>query len=65
MNEKDRKRLDKALNIVLEVKEDIMIKIDNLESNDMEHLPIYETLTEDDYKLEEIENLLIEAIEEF
>ena len=65
MNKQDRNRLEKALNIVLEVKEDIICKIDNLESNDMEHLPIYETLIEDDYKLDEIENILIEAIEEF
>ena len=58
MNQKQRKQVEKALDIILEVIDEEQEKQSNLECNNMEHLPAYEVICEDLDTLTELEDLL-------
>ena len=57
MNQKQRKQVEKALDIILEVIDEEQEKQSNLECNNMEHLPSYEVICEDLDTLTELEDL--------
>ena len=58
MNLKQKKQLEKAFDIIQELKFDQEEKQNNLESANLEHLPNYEKVSEEFYALEEIEELI-------
>ena len=58
MNLKQRKELDKAFDIIVELKFEQEEKQGNLENGMMDHLPVYEKVVEEMDMLEEIETLI-------
>ena len=60
MTLKQKKELEKALDIISELKYEQEEKQSNLECANLEHLPNYENIIEELYSLEEIEELLFQ-----
>ena len=58
MNLKQRKELDKAFDIIVELKFEQEEKQGNLENAMMDHLPVFEKVIEEMDMLEEIETLI-------
>ena len=58
MNLKQKKQLEKAFDIIQELKFEQEEKQNNLESANLEHLPNYEKVVEEMDLLEEIESLI-------
>tara|TARA_Y100000310_G_scaffold79784_1_gene76464 strand:- start:599 stop:811 length:213 start_codon:yes stop_codon:yes gene_type:complete len=58
MNLKQKKELEKAFDIIQELKFEQEEKQNNLESANLEHLPNYEKVVEEFCSLEEIEELI-------
>ena len=58
MNLKQRKELDKAFDIIVELKFEQEEKQGNLENAMMDHLPVFEKVIEEMGMLEEIETLI-------
>ena len=58
MNLKQRKELDKAFDIIVELKFEQEEKQGNLENAMMDHLPVFEKVVEEMDMLEEIETLI-------
>ena len=58
MNLKQRKELDKAFDIIVELKFEQEEKQGNLENAMMDHLPVFEKVVEEMDMLEEIECLI-------
>tara|TARA_Y100000593_G_scaffold95130_1_gene200452 strand:- start:18401 stop:18598 length:198 start_codon:yes stop_codon:yes gene_type:complete len=58
MNLKQRKELEKAFDIIVELKFEQEEKQCNLENGMMDHLPVYEKVVEEMDMLEEIETLI-------
>ena len=58
MNIKQRKELDKAFDIIVELKFEQEEKQGNLENAMMDHLPVFEKVVEEMDMLEEIETLI-------
>ena len=58
MNLKQKKELEKAFDIIQELKFEQEEKQSNLESANLEHLPNYEKVVEEFCSLEEIEELI-------
>ena len=58
MNLKQRKELDKAYDIIVELKFEQEEKQGNLENAMMDHLPVFEKVIEEMDMLEEIETLI-------
>ena len=58
MNIKQRKELDKAFDIIVELKFEQEEKQGNLENAMMDHLPVFEKVVEEMDMLEEIECLI-------
>ena len=63
MNAQRTKQLERLLNLVSEVEnelevmgEDIAAAVNNLECNDMEHLPVYRTLDSDRDNIEDAQS---------
>ena len=63
MNIKQRKELEKAFDIIVELKFEQEEKQSNLENSMMDHLPIYEKVVEEMDMLEEIESLITDLQE--
>ena len=60
MTIKQKKELEKALDIISDLKCEQEEKQNNLECANLEHLPNYEKVSEELYSLEEIEELLFQ-----
>ena len=58
MNFKQRKELDKAFDIIVDLKFEQEEKQNNLENGTMDHLPVDEKVVEEMDMLEEIESLI-------
>ena len=58
MNIKQRKELDRAFDIIVELKFEQEEKQGNLENAMMDHLPVFEKVIEEMDMLEEIETLI-------
>ena len=58
MNLKQRKELDKAFDIIVELKFEQEEKQGNLENAMMDHLPVFDKVIEEMDMLEEIETLI-------
>ncbi len=58
MNHRQRKELDKAFDIIVELKFEQEEKQGNLENAMMDHLPVFEKVVEEMDMLEEIECLI-------
>ena len=58
MNIKQKKELDKAFDIIVELKFEQEEKQGNLENAMMDHLPVFERVVEEMDMLEEIETLI-------
>tara|TARA_Y100000310_G_scaffold93602_1_gene91096 strand:+ start:61 stop:258 length:198 start_codon:yes stop_codon:yes gene_type:complete len=63
MNLKQRKELEKAFDIIVELKFEQEEKQGNLENSMMDHLPVYEKVVEEMDMLEEIESLITDLQE--
>ena len=63
MNIKQRKELEKAFDIIVELKFEQEEKQSNLENSMMDHLPIYEKVVEEMDMLDEIESLITDLQE--
>ena len=62
MPQKQRKQVEKALEMVQEILWNEQDKISNMEANNMEHLPLYDEIYEDVSSLEDVESLMEEII---